>query len=80
MRSKDKNNYIIDSVATGAKIKDFRTKKGITATKLAEMLGLSGKISVHKWESGENVPTIDHLVVMSKIFKSRIDDIVVSLI
>lgn len=78
MRSKEKT-YVVDLVATGAKIKDFRTKKGITATKLAEMLGLSGKISVHKWESGENAPTIDHLVVMSKIFNCKIDDIVVSL-
>ena len=76
MRSKD---YAIDLMATGAKIKDFRTKKGISAIKLAQMLGLAGKIAVHKWESGENAPTIDHLIVMSKIFDCKIDDIVVSL-
>ncbi len=40
------NTYI-----TGATIKSLREAKGITQTRLAEMIGVTGK-AVSKWETG----------------------------
>ena len=49
------NTYI-----TGATIKSLREAKGITQTRLAEMIGVTGK-AVSKWETGKGLPDVSLL-------------------
>jgi len=52
----------------GENIKNFRTFRGISQQKLAEMLGKSKSV-ISNWERGENSPDLDSCEKMCKIFR-----------
>ena len=66
----------IDIVATGENIDRLRIERGMTVTTLEEEL-LVSKQAVYKWIRGLNLPSIDTLVMMAKLFDVRIDDIII---
>ena len=54
------------------KIQDLRKRNGLSQEQLAERLGISRQ-AVSKWESGQSVPDIDKIVLMSEFFKVSTD-------
>lgn len=54
------------------KIYALRTKSGITQEAFAEKLDVSRQ-SVQKWETGVNLPTIDKLIAIAKMFNVSMD-------
>jgi len=66
----------IDIVATGKNIDRLRIERGMAVTTLEEEL-LVSKQAVYKWIRGYNLPSIDTLVMMAKLFDVRIDDIII---
>lgn len=54
------------------KIIILRKKQGLSQEDLADKLGVSRQ-SVSKWESGQSIPEIDKIVVMSKLFDVSTD-------
>lgn len=68
---------IIDLEATGKKIKENMERKGLTPKDVQKELGLTVYQSVYHWIHGRNLPTIDNLVVLSRLFGCRIDDLLV---
>ena len=59
----------------GDNIKALRTKKGITQTRLAELLGVS-RSAVSSWEVNRNEPNIGDIEKMASIFQCLKTDII----
>lgn len=58
----------------GIRIQKLRIDNGLTQEQLAEMLSISRQ-SVSKWEMDQSLPEIDKIVMMSKLFSVRTDEI-----
>ena len=67
----------VDVVATGNNISVLRKSLGMTVKDLQEVFGFASPQAIYKWQSGQTLPTIDNLVVLSDTFNVKIDDIVV---
>lgn len=68
---------IIDLDATGKRIKAHMTRTGLSAVDVQKELNLTCVATVYHWIHGRNLPTIDNLVVLSRLFGCRVDDILV---
>ena len=55
-------------------IRDKRKQKGYTQSSFAKEVGVA-QCTVSQWERGCIVPSIDKLILMSKIFNCTIDDL-----
>lgn len=72
------NSYMyvgIDMPGTGARIKALRQKNHFTVEALCEILCVSPQ-AIYKWQNGESLPTLDNIMVLSDIFKVKVEDIV----
>lgn len=58
----------------GKNIKSLRYQKGWTQVKLAKELNVS-EDAVSKWETGKNMPSVEDVVQISKIFNITIDSL-----
>lgn len=56
------------------RIRELRTEKGLTALKLAAIMGVSFQ-AVGKWERGEAMPRADQLPKLAEAFGCKIDDL-----
>lgn len=72
----NKKLFEMDCAKTGVAIKNKRKSLGISAIVLADKLNVS-RIAVHKWEAGYNFPDLPHIYAMAKIFKCKVDDLIV---
>lgn len=59
------------------KLKELRTKRGLTQEELAEKLYVS-RTAISKWESGRGYPSIDSLKEIAKFFSVTIDELLSS--
>lgn len=59
----------------GEKIRDLRTKNGMTQEKLAELLNVS-RSAIAKWESDGGIPEIGNLKTISECFSVSIDSLI----
>lgn len=57
------------------KLQSLRKKSNLSQEALAQELGVSRQ-AVSKWESGSSYPEMDKLIMMCKIFKCSLDDLV----
>ena len=67
----------IDMNATGKNILRLRINAGLTVKQLVDISGVITPQAVYKWQKGEALPTLDNLVVLSKVFGVPMDEIVV---
>ena len=67
----------IDMSATGENILRLRINAGLTVKQLVDIFGAITPQAVYKWQKGEALPTLDNLVVLSKVFGVPMDEIVV---
>ena len=56
-----------------SKIKEMRTKRGMSQQDLADKLGV-GRSTVTLWELGVNKPRADMLIALAKVFNCQVDD------
>ena len=68
---------IIDMKATGLNIKKNMDKKGMKVKDIATMLGFTSAYPVYKWVNGQNMPTIDNLVVLAAMLDTTIDNLLI---
>lgn len=59
----------------GEKIKDCRTKAGLSQEQLAERIHVSRQ-AVTKWETGRGIPDIANLIALSEEFDISLDELV----
>lgn len=62
----------------GQRIKDARTKAGLTQVRLAEQLHVSRQ-AVSKWEADRGLPDIENLRTLARLFGVSVDDLLVDL-
>lgn len=67
---------IIDRQATGAHIRSYMDVNGMETKDLAKELGISFQ-AVSKFLKGKNLPTINHLLHMSDLFRTTVDELLV---
>ena len=67
----------VDVVATGNKILILRKNAGMTVKDLQKVFGFASPQAIYKWQSGQTMPSLDNLVVLSAVFGVMLDEIVV---
>jgi len=68
---------VVDLKATGNQIKSLRIESGYTVRDLQDIFGFEYPQAVYSWEHGKNVPTVDNLLVLARLFETSIEEIVV---
>lgn len=68
---------VIDLAATGKKIQQLREDCGFTVRELQRFFGFEEPAAIYHWQNGKNLPTVDNLCALSKIFGVPMDDIIV---
>ena len=66
----------MDSNKIGHFIKELRKEKGLSQTKLAEMIPITRQ-AISNWETGKASPDSQVMIILSKIFDVSIDEIIV---
>lgn len=67
----------INMIETGNNIVRLRKEKGITVREIQEAMGFNTPQAIFKWQRGETMPTLDNIVVLSELFNTAIEEIVV---
>ena len=70
---------VIDVPATSKNLKKLRESHGISVANLQQLLDMANPQSIYTWEDSNNkyLPRLDNLVILSKIYKVSIDDLIV---
>ena len=69
---------MIDSTATGNRIKELMDKNGVSVNDLREACGFERPQAIYKWLSGKSLPAMDNMVIVSRLLHTTIDDILVT--
>lgn len=69
---------VIDMINTGKNIKYLREKAGISVNELQEILGFTTPQAIYKWQWGKTLPDIENLLLMSKLFNVKVEDVLVT--
>ena len=68
----------IDMTATGQNIRRLRKTAGLSVKDLQDIFGFATPQAIYKWQQGVALPTIDNLVVLAAVLKTRLDEILVT--
>ncbi|MCR5477311.1 MAG: helix-turn-helix domain-containing protein [Lachnospiraceae bacterium] len=68
---------VLNTVATGERIRALRRARGLTVAQVAEFMGFSSEQAIYKWQRGDCFPTVDNLYALSRLLGVPMDDIVV---
>ena len=70
---------VIDVPATSKNLKKLRENRGISVANLQQLLEMANPQSIYTWEdSGSKyLPRLDNLVILSKIYKVSINDLII---
>lgn len=69
---------VIDIEATGNQIKFLRKKSGFSVRDIQLIFGFEYPQAVYAWEQGKNIPSIDNLLVLSRLFDVPVEQLLVS--
>ena len=67
----------IDMKSTGSNIAMLRKENNLSVRDIQEAMGFNTPQAVYKWMRGEAMPSVDNLVVLSELFNTTIDEIIV---
>ena len=67
----------VNLAATGQNIIKLRTERGLSVRDLQAVFGFATPQAIYKWQRGADLPTIDNLVILARIFRVTLDEIVV---
>ena len=67
---------IINQKATCQKIEELRKERGITPAEISRKLNLSLQ-SVNQWQLGKNLPSLENMILLCKLFNVTLLDILV---
>ena len=68
---------MIDMAATGDNIVRMRRQNGLSVQDLQQIFGFSTPQAIYKWQRGTAMPTLDNLVVLTAVFGTTLDAIIV---
>ena len=67
---------VIDVAATGRNILKMRLASGLSVRELQDIFGFSTPQAIYKWQRGEALPTLDNMIILSRIFHTAVENIV----
>ena len=67
----------IDLPATGRNIERLRIAAGLSVRELQRQLGLASAQAIYRWQWGETLPSLDNMVILSRLFRASIEEILV---
>ena len=65
----------MNKVTVGKRIKDIRTKKGLTQVEFGKLIGNANNGMISKWESGQFLPGKQYLAVIAKLGGITMDEL-----
>ena len=68
---------VINLVKTGKNIKSLMARSNISVLQLQDILGFTSPQAIYKWFWGQSLPSVDNLVILSRVLKVSIEDILV---
>ena len=68
---------LIQQEATGNRIRELLLNNGYTVKYIQEVMGFENPQAVYKWISGKSLPSLDNLLILSKVLHTSIEDILV---
>ena len=69
---------VINLIETGKNITRLMRKNGLKVTDLQEVFGFEYPQAIYKWKRGECLPTVDNLIILAALFKTTVDEIIVT--
>ena len=60
------------------KIRELCRSKGVTPQVIRKELQLESVQTVYKWFAGQNIPSIDNLVALSRLLDVSLDELIVT--
>lgn len=69
---------VIDLEATGKNILRLRREKGLTVRDIQGFFHFDEPRAIYKWQSGQNLPSVDNLFALSRLLDVSMDEILVS--
>ena len=67
----------IDMIKTGRNIARLRKINDLTIKDIQDAMGFNTPQAIYKWMRGEAIPSVDNLVVLSELFDTAIDEILI---
>ena len=67
----------ISQKETGSRIKSLIKEGGYKVKDIQIVLGFENPQAIYKWMAGKSLPSIDNLIILSRIFNTKIEDILV---
>jgi transcriptional regulator with XRE-family HTH domain len=70
---------VIDVPATSKNLQKLRESRGISVATLQQFLEMQNPQSIYTWENSNNkyLPRLDNLIILSKLYKVSIDDLII---
>ena len=69
---------VIDTVETGANIRNLIRSSGNTVAEVGRILGIADRSTMYKWIRGDSLPGIDNMLALSVLLNVSINDILVT--
>ena len=67
----------IQQEQTGNRIKELISNEGYSVRDIQEFMGFDNPQAVYKWLKGKSMPSIDNLLILSKVLQTSIDELIV---
>ena len=67
----------IQQKETGKHIKELLSENGFTVREVQRVMGFENPQAIYKWISGKTLPSLDNLVILSRLLHTSIEDILV---
>ncbi len=67
----------IQQEQTGNRIKELISNEGYSVRDIQEFMGFDNPQAVYKWLKGKSMPSIDNLLILSKVLHTSIDELIV---
>ncbi|MCD8240872.1 MAG: helix-turn-helix transcriptional regulator [Lachnospiraceae bacterium] len=67
----------IQQQATGRRIRELLKENGYSVRDIQEAMGFANPQAVYKWLSGQSLPSLDNLLILSKVLHRNMEDILV---
>ena len=62
---------------TGRRIATVRERAGLSVADLQQMLGFEAPQAIYKWQRGETMPSLDHLIILAAACNVQIDELII---
>lgn len=73
-----RNYPVINTEATGKRIKELCRHNNISVNDVKEFMGFENPQAIYKWQRGETLPNIDNFFALSRLLNVPIDSIIIS--